>query len=122
MTRSVTYASAGPAEPGGAPVYVLETARSAEVELAPGAEGEPGVGLLDPRTDLANHSPSGFSWGYSGSGPAQLALAVLAHAASEETALRRYQDFKEEVVAQADPDEPFVTTTGRVAAALGGDD
>lgn len=25
---------------------------------------------------VANHSPDGFNWGYSGSGPAQLALAV----------------------------------------------
>ncbi len=34
---------------------------------------------LPPRNDLANHSPDGFGWGYSGSGPSQLALAVLAH-------------------------------------------
>ncbi len=33
---------------------------------------------LGPRLDLANHSPDGFSWGYGGSGPAQLALAILA--------------------------------------------
>ena len=30
---------------------------------------------LDPRFDLWNHSPTGFEWGYGGSGPAQLALA-----------------------------------------------
>lgn len=34
---------------------------------------------LDPRLDLQNHSPTGFAWGYNGSGPAQLALAILAH-------------------------------------------
>lgn len=28
-------------------------------------------------TKLMNHSPSGFAWGYSGSGPSQLALAIL---------------------------------------------
>lgn len=33
---------------------------------------------LPLRLDLANHSPCGFEWGYSGSGPAQLALAILA--------------------------------------------
>ena len=33
---------------------------------------------LDPRLDLANHSPDGFEYGYAGSGPAQLALAILA--------------------------------------------
>ena len=33
---------------------------------------------LNPRLDLWNHSPTGFEWGYCGSGPAQLALAILA--------------------------------------------
>jgi hypothetical protein len=33
---------------------------------------------LDPRNDLFNHSPDGFQWGYSGSGPAQTSLAILA--------------------------------------------
>jgi len=33
---------------------------------------------LNPRLDLWNHSPTGFEWGYGGSGPAQLALALLA--------------------------------------------
>jgi hypothetical protein len=35
---------------------------------------------LPPRLDLFNHSPAGFDWGYGGSGPAQLALAMLADA------------------------------------------
>ena len=26
---------------------------------------------------IVNHSPDGFNWGYLGSGPAQLALAIL---------------------------------------------
>lgn len=34
---------------------------------------------LELRLDLCNHSPTGFEWGYGGSGPAQLALAILAH-------------------------------------------
>jgi Family of unknown function (DUF6166) len=38
------------------------------------------VKRLDPRYDLANHSPDGFEWGYGGSGPAQLAIAILADA------------------------------------------
>jgi hypothetical protein len=33
---------------------------------------------LPPRHDLCNHSPDGFEFGYAGSGPAQLALALLA--------------------------------------------
>lgn len=34
--------------------------------------------LLRPRLDIRNHSPAGFEWGYEGSGPAQLALALVA--------------------------------------------
>lgn len=34
---------------------------------------------LPPRNDLYDHSPDGFNWGYPGSGPGQLALALCAH-------------------------------------------
>ncbi len=54
---------------------------------------------LDPRLDLWNHSPTGFEWGYHGSGPAQLALALLAdHLGDDERALDEYQRFKRTVV------------------------
>jgi hypothetical protein len=33
--------------------------------------------LLEPRYDLENFSPDGLSWGYCGSGPSQLAIAML---------------------------------------------
>lgn len=33
---------------------------------------------LNPRFDAVNHSPDGFEWGYGGSGPSQLAFAMLA--------------------------------------------
>lgn len=56
---------------------------------------------LDLRLDLRNHSPTGFEWGYGGSGPAQLALAILAHhCQSEEDALNFYQRFKWVVIAE----------------------
>lgn len=56
--------------------------------------------LLDPRYDLVNHSPDGFEWGYSGSGPAQLALAILAEVLGDDReALMVYQFFKAEVIA-----------------------
>jgi hypothetical protein len=56
---------------------------------------------LDPRLDLWNHSPTGFEWGYGGSGPAQLALALLAdHMTDEEQAVSLHQDFKRVVVAR----------------------
>ena len=47
-----------------------------------------------------NHSPNGFEFGYSGSGPAQLALAILlAAGASPEDAVTYHQTFKREVIA-----------------------
>ena len=54
--------------------------------------------ILKP--DRSNHSPDGFNWGYAGSGPAQLALALLLEVTnSEETALRHYHDFERQVIA-----------------------
>ncbi len=50
------------------------------------------------RFDLANHSLTGFEWGYGGSGPAQLALAILADAYCPDFALKHYQEFKWKVV------------------------
>jgi hypothetical protein len=59
------------------------------------ADGKP----LPLRLDLRNHSPTGFEWGYGGSGPAQLALAILADCLdNDEKALRLYQRFKFRVV------------------------
>jgi hypothetical protein len=65
-----------------------------------GSDGFPGVvtvdgSPLDPRNDLFNHSPDGFAWGYGGSGPAQLALAILADClGDDERAVRLHQTFK----------------------------
>jgi hypothetical protein len=56
---------------------------------------------LNPRHDIHNHSPDGFCWGYSGSGPAQLALALCADALQDDDrALAVYQHFKERTVAR----------------------
>ena len=57
---------------------------------------------LDPGASLAlrNHSPTGFEWDYSGSGPAQTSLAILLDlGASKEDAQKHYQDFKSEFIA-----------------------
>ena len=55
---------------------------------------------LPLRLDLTNHSPTGFEWGYLGSGPAQLALALLAHALDDDDrALALHQTFKRRVIA-----------------------
>jgi len=55
---------------------------------------------LKPRLDLWNHSPTGFEWGYGGSGPAQLSLALLAdHLGNDDEAVTLHQEFKRTVVA-----------------------
>lgn len=48
-----------------------------------------------PSQNLWNHSPDGFNWGYGGSGPAQLALALLYDATEDgDVAVRYHQQFK----------------------------
>jgi hypothetical protein len=54
---------------------------------------------LRPSLRLWNHSPTGFAWGYAGSGPAQLALAILLQFTDRFTAVRLHQQFKFEQVA-----------------------
>lgn len=55
---------------------------------------------LAPSLKVRNHSPTGFNWGYGGSGPAQLSLALLLdYFGDTGTAQRLYQDFKFRVVA-----------------------
>ena len=53
---------------------------------------------LKLRTDLRDHSPTGFEWGYPGSGPSQLALAILADVVGDELAQVHYQSFKRDVI------------------------
>ena len=53
---------------------------------------------LNPRLDLRKHSLTGFEWGYGGSGPTQLALAILADCVGDELALQHYQEFKRAVI------------------------
>lgn len=48
---------------------------------------------------VINHSPDGFNWGYPGSGPAQLALAILLEFMPVTYAVGLYQQFKFNVVA-----------------------
>lgn len=55
-----------------------------------------------PSLEIYNHSPDGFEWGYHGSGPAQLALAILLEeTGNPQFALEHYQDFKRDVIATA---------------------
>lgn len=62
-----------------------------------------------PSQKLDNHSPDGFMWGYSGSGPAQLALALLLDVTGDpDLAMRFHQEFKEEMIAPLPIDSPWV--------------
>lgn len=49
---------------------------------------------------IANHSPTGFNWGYHGSGPAQCALAICMELFGVYIGKRVYQQFKSAFVAE----------------------
>lgn len=51
-----------------------------------------------------NHSPDGFSWGYNGSGPSQLALAIVLDIQGEEDG---YQELKFRVISKLPIDKDF---------------
>jgi Family of unknown function (DUF6166) len=85
------------------------------VTVCDGQKSEP----LPLRLDLFNHSPTGFSWGYGGSGPAQLGLALLADAlADDDRAVQLHQEFKFKVVACWPEGERWWITTEQIAAVV----
>lgn len=59
---------------------------------------------LSPLNQIINHSPDGFSWGFDGSGPGQLALAIMVHEFGPELHSHPadYMTFKSEVIANFD--------------------
>jgi hypothetical protein len=69
-----------------------------------------------PSQKLYNHCPDGFNWGYGGSGPAQLALALLLDVnGNPDTALSYHQKFKWEKIATLDMDYPWKMTESEIA-------
>jgi hypothetical protein len=77
---------------------------------------------LSPKRSLRvfNHSPSGFEWSYQGSGPAQLALAILLDAFPQhgsDWAVRLHQEFKRAVVANL-PREGWILTLEEIVEAV----
>ncbi len=54
-----------------------------------------------------NHSSNGFNWGYGGSGPAQLALAIILELTGKTDG---YQDFKEKALAGLPQGKAFKIT------------
>lgn len=64
------------------------------------------------------HSPSEFEWGYCGSGPAQLSLALLVdHLHDPEQALALYQAFKSHTVSLL-PQRGWILTSAMIDRAL----
>ncbi|OCL85391.1 DUF6166 domain-containing protein [Arcobacter porcinus] len=55
--------------------------------------------IIDKKLNLRNHSPCGLSWGYSGSGPLQAALAILYDFTKDEVfSLNNYNDFSNDII------------------------
>ena len=89
---------------GGFPVYVYPDAENMD---------ENQKKELDPRPSqkLVNHSPNGFNWGYAGSGPSQCALGILFDVTGDaDMAMRRYQDFKWDVIEKQPEDKKWFIT------------
>ncbi len=75
--------------------------------------------ILSPARSLkvVNHSPTGFCWGYRGSGPAQLALALmLEYTLNQEDALALYMHFKDDVISKLPGGEDFEITEDAILA------
>jgi hypothetical protein len=74
---------------------------------------------LDPRPSqkVWNHSPDGFQWGYGGSGPAQLSLAILLDVTGDkDRSVRLHQEFKRDKIAGLG--DSFVLTINEINAWL----
>jgi hypothetical protein len=83
-------------------VYSIQRTAQGVVCIVNGGAASKGTALSYPlplRLDLWNHSPTGFEFGYGGSGPAQLALAILADCCGDELAVTYHQAFKRMVIA-----------------------
>lgn len=61
----------------------------------------------DRSQNIRNHSPDGFEWGYGGSGPTQLALAICLELTDEKTALKMYQAFKFKFITALEKGQDF---------------
>jgi hypothetical protein len=70
------------------------------------------------RLDLRNHSPTGFEWGYGGSGPAQLALALAMDVLGDaDRAQRVYQTLKFKLVGRL-PDHGWELSEDQLISAI----
>jgi len=91
------------------------------------------AGRARPLHHVKRHSPDGFEWGYGGSGPADLALSLLAdyfgerprkfdgRAYEQNRCLALYQSFKVDFIAAA-PREGFTITSDQIVEWLSAQD
>lgn len=71
---------------------------------------------LDPRRDLKAYSLNSFEWGYEGAESMQLALALIADAVDDETALALAEAFMRDITANFDNE--WQISRGQVRAAV----
>tara|TARA_Y100000310_G_scaffold339672_2_gene433060 strand:+ start:4386 stop:4712 length:327 start_codon:yes stop_codon:yes gene_type:complete len=69
----------------------------------------------EPSLKVINHSPDGFSFGYHGSGCAQLAFGILLEEFGQEAAALHYIDFKDQVVAKLPNDRSWELTSQAIS-------
>jgi hypothetical protein len=93
--------------------YIGQAPHRVIVQLANGKVRE-----LDLALAVRSHSPTGFSWGYGGSGPAQLALAICIDCVGRHRALEVYQAFKWDVIAKLPGDRDWELTETQIRAQI----
>ncbi|HEC66591.1 MAG TPA: hypothetical protein ENI23_15050 [bacterium] len=87
-------------------LYIANRTKENGVTVEVGISGQLSI-PLKLRLDLYNHSPDGFEWGYGGSGPTQLALALLADFMGDEYALANYHAFRDAFTSKIEQDKDY---------------
>lgn len=112
-----------PSEPpmaGGAPIKIYrgysEDGGSAMGPEAVFIEAEDGA--ITRLKHEVHHSPDGFSWGYGGSGPADLARSLLADYLGYVPPPAVYQEFKRQYVARWEQGKPWQLSSAAIEAWL----
>lgn len=94
--------------------FVRPTGRAGEsrtIEIA----GDP----INPAESqcIINHSPTGFNWGYGGSGAAQTALAIIYHLTQDkDLSIALHQEFKRHYITNLNQVEDFELNVQEVEA------
>jgi hypothetical protein len=105
-------------KPGFAAMKLYEGTRTPDGCAVTVREGSGQPRPLAKRLDLRCHSATGFEWGYPGSGPAQLALALAADVlGDDDRAQDCYQELKRKVVTPL-PREHWSLTGDQLLAAI----